>query len=196
MQSPIKWIEINKKKVIANLMAASKPDNNFIKKLALEAKSLREKGRISDEEYMMLNRSFYLQKMLYDESIGDYEALTPAEVENVFKQNEQIAIESQKQLVEKKQENEETQKCLSVSESKNDEIVRKVSEIFNIGLDISHRTVTVILVTLTIIGLFLWGLVTEIILGLLTIIGICFGFNLMKYKTKLKQRFLTWLSSL
>lgn len=113
MQSPKKWIQINQEKLLADCIAAIQPNDLFVKKLVVEAKKLKDSGKVSADEFLAVSRSYFIQDMLMKETLGDPDGVNGASIEEVInKIRKDATFIPEQQLQAEKLKNQELENQL------------------------------------------------------------------------------------
>jgi len=199
MQSPVKWTSLNEKKVIADCVAALQPDNLFVKRLVDEAMKLKDSGKVSDDEFLAVSRSYFVQEMLMEETLGDPESITSRSIEDIIQKirfdaaylpNQQLKLE--KERVQELESKISTYEHLSAKRRSDLEMsVRKKVET---TLKIAFVILIIILIT-SIVVPFLpniklaWKIIWIILVAFFTVLSVGYGCNLKG----LRMQIVEWL---
>lgn len=210
LQSPQKIENLNTKKFIADCYSATQPSNELIKKYIQEVEKLKKEKSINNDEYYLLRTHRASLNLLEKKTMGDPEAFDGSSAEDILdsimdsikgKETEKLNIE--------KEEHENTKDKLSKAENATNILEEKLEiKSENIAKSIS-QFIFVFLVILTgfclvvnlfseffkpneYLKIFLW-----VFIGIVTLLNISTGFNIMGLKTKLrasiKIKVLYWL---
>lgn len=107
MRNPNKVIEINEKKIVADIYAALQPNEELLKRYIAELNKLN--GKITEDEYILLRDSFVARELLGEVTLGDpqnFTTKTPFEILNIMNS------EAYKHYNQEKNEHEKTKEQL------------------------------------------------------------------------------------
>ncbi len=113
INNPQKYREMNKKKFLADAVAAAKPSKLLIKRYLVEIKKLRDDKNITDDQYFLLRSEVRAIDMLSKKtfnSLENFEQKTPKEILSDLQREEAVVEKSKhaetiKRLESKEQEN-------------------------------------------------------------------------------------------
>ncbi|MDR2630842.1 MAG: hypothetical protein LBC60_07970 [Spirochaetaceae bacterium] len=120
VNTPIIASTINSFKIKAVALSAIRPDRDMELALQEEAKKLLDKGRITEDDYILVNTSYLIKDLLSDKHFGDASLITESSIYSILDEvkerligdkNEKID-EINKKLYEEKQKREKTEKEL------------------------------------------------------------------------------------
>lgn len=195
MQSPMKWIRINQKKLLADCMAAIQPDDLFIKKMAAEAKKLKDSGKVSADEFLAVSRSYLIQEMLMKETLGDPDEVNGASIEEVLKKiRADAAYIPEQQLQAEKVKNQELESQLLRYERdliekrvKLMQVARKIVTCFMNAVFALCMILLVVSIVIPFLGnvLLIWKIASVISAIFFGIFSIGYGANLKNWKDNL-----------
>lgn len=77
LRNPNKVTEISEKKIIANIYSALQPSEELLKQYIAEIEKLREKGDITEEDFILLRDSQIARDLLSNKTLGDPQKFTP-----------------------------------------------------------------------------------------------------------------------
>jgi len=83
LKNPHKAVEINERKIIAEIYAALQPSEALLKRYLTEVEKLRNDKKISEDDYILLRESEVARELLAEETLGDpdkYMPKTPIEI--------------------------------------------------------------------------------------------------------------------
>jgi len=130
MQSPVRWVEINQKRFLADCMALLNPSPLFIKKLIDEAQKLKDAGRLNSDEFMVVRSSIYVQQALMRETCGDADSINAESIEDVINRIRcEAAAPLEAQIKQKDIEVMELQKRTQTTEKEKQEYKNKLEGI-------------------------------------------------------------------
>jgi len=185
MQSPIEWMQINEKKIIADCISALQPDAFFIKKVIDEAKKLKDSGDITQNEYVLVREGLFVQGELMEKSLGDPDAVNTQSVREVLQKVRSDAAEiPQKQYIQEKTRNEmlsikleKLEKEIRERTIKNKSIARWWANV------IAYSVIGILLLVVIIVYLFApYSLLAYIMSVVLSILSVSYGFNILGIK--------------
>jgi len=206
MQSPVKWASLNEKKFIADCLASLQPDALFVKKLILEATKLKESGRIDDDEFLAVSRSYFIQDMLMQKTLGDSESISAERIEDILQKiKSDSAYIPEQQLKREKEKRQQLESQISVYEHSIRErdsrlelnIRRIVDVLFNFVFILS----IILLIASVVFPFFAWikspwKIIFIILAIFFGIFSIGYGFNFKGLKTKMVMwsisKVMTW----
>lgn len=158
IQNPIRYDAYNEKQILASCYSSIKLDNKSISKFTREVENLKDKQKITNEDYMLMKDYNVVEDMLSDKIMGDsdnidekttYEVIQEIkrsitlEYENrvVEQQNESLKNKLEKDAVEKKYNDLVNNiKLEAKKEAKVKSIVKVIAlvfiEIFLVGLEL------------------------------------------------------------
>lgn len=207
MQSPAKWIKINEKKMLADCMAAIQPDDLFVKKMVEEARKLKNSGKVSEDEFLAVSRSYFVHDMLMKKTLGDPEAVNGSSIEEVLKKiRADAAYLPEQQLLAEKTKNDELETRLKDYERESIEkytkanvAIRKFTGyLFNLLFVISLvlLVASIVIPFLSNISIF-WKVFSGFATVIFGIGSVGYGFNLKGWKDRLidttSERVITFL---
>jgi len=109
LRNPNKVIEISKKKVMANVYSALQPSEELLRQYVAEVKKLKEKGEITEDDYILLRDFQVAKELLGERLLGDPQRFTPRTPIEVL---DIIKSEGYKEYKREKEEHEQTKKEL------------------------------------------------------------------------------------
>lgn len=187
MQSPVRWVDINQKRFLADCMALLTPTSAFLKRLIEEAQKLKDVGRLNDDEFMVVRSSIFVQEVLMKETYGDAEAINAESIEDVLNRiRNEASVPLQQTIKEKDAELIELQRKYKSDVEKKDKYRAElenvaVGEAKNFTNIISTILWAFFIVTLTVswVGWPSWiKIVLKLLSCLFAIAGFGFGKNI------------------
>jgi hypothetical protein len=164
-------VEINEKKIIAEVYAALQPSETLLKQYLTEVERLRRDRRISEDEYILLRDSLIVRTELAEETLGDpsrFVATTPLELLEKIKKEAYERWEQEKKEHEKtKQELEKGKTEKIEKQAEYEKKAEKWAKIFSIMF------VLIALAVFSILQRFELPLIPKLVIsGMLFIIGL------------------------
>lgn len=199
MQSPVRWVELNQKKFLADCMTLLDPSPAFIKKLVDEAKKLKSAGRLTDDEFMVVRSSIYVQQALMQETYGNPDSINSESIEDVINRiRSEATAPLVRQIQHKNSEIFGLEQRKAEVEQKEQEYKDKLENIAVDKANIYTRIISFVLWGLFIIGLtasFIdWAFWVKKFLQILSacfgITGFGFGFNIKNIRKNIFSHFL------
>ncbi len=129
VQNPIRYDKYNEKQILASCYSSIKLDNKSLSKFSTELENLKEKQKITNEDYMLMKDYKVVEDMLSDKIMGNSDNIdekTTFEVIQEIKDNitknyeEEILKEKEANLISKKEKN--------IAEKKYEKLVANVKE--------------------------------------------------------------------
>ena len=71
MQNPIRYDKYNEKQILASCYSSVKLDNKSLSKFSIELENLKEKQKITNEDYMLMKDYKVVEDMLSDKIMGN-----------------------------------------------------------------------------------------------------------------------------
>lgn len=193
LKDPHKVVEINERRIIAEIYAALQPSEALLKRYLAEVEKLRNDKRITEDDYILLRDSQVARELLAEETLGDpdrYMPKTPVEILN------RIRKEAYDKYIREKKEHGKTKNMLeSEREGKTiffDELDKKADKTATYGA----YAVLVIFSLLSLLSyLKLEGKTKWIVSSILLFFGICAlcGINIKIIKRGIKKIILRFL---
>lgn len=106
-------VEINEKKIVAEVYAALQPSETLLKRCLTEVVNLEKKGKISEDEYILLRDSLIARRELAEETLGDpsrFTSTTPLEILDKIRKEAYGRWEQEKKEHEKTKQELEREK--------------------------------------------------------------------------------------
>lgn len=177
LHSPAQIEILSQKKIIADCYAALKPDEKIIAKYLDDVEKLKEKGRISDEQYILLRTHRAAINILENKTLGDINEFTSQTTEEVLdelivkiKSDETIKYLSEKEKHEMTQKERDEYKTLHIStqglleEKAQQEIQKQIDRNKKIKVKSESKSkTTILLIQILLLVLFLISLVVIVI---------------------------------
>ena len=129
VQNPIRYDKYNEKQILASCYSSVKLDNKSLSKFSIELENLKEKQKITNEDYMLMKDYKVVEDMLSDKIMGNSDNIdekTTFEViqeikDNITKNYEaEILIEKEANLISEKEKN--------IAEKKYERLVANVKD--------------------------------------------------------------------
>lgn len=193
LKDPHKVMEINERKIIAEICAALQPSEVLLKRYLTEVEKLRNDEKISEDDYILLRDSQVARELLTEETLGDpdkYMPKTPIEI------LDKIRKEAYDRYMREKKEHGTTRNILeSEREGKTiffNELDKKADKMATYAA----YTILVIFSLLSVLSYFkLEGKTKWIVSSILLFFGICAicGINIKIIKERIKKKILRLL---
>lgn len=213
LQQPALVETLNEKKIIADCVAALRPNEILIKKFTTELEKLRSEGDITSNEYYFLRTHSVAMNLLADKTLGDpdsFRDMTSKEIyeeikEVIRKKEQEIA---QEKLLEQQKKNEIITKQNEELSKESSELQQTVSKLHgNFGKisDSLSKTISITIIAL-LISIFIIGTIAQflkipllidnpilkvIIIGIAILCGVASvvtGFNIKSFRNSLERR--------
>lgn len=204
MQSPLKWIKINEKKLLADCIAAIQPDDLFVKKMVEEARKLKDSGKVSADEFLAVSRSYLIQDMLMKETLGDSEEVNGDSIEEVLKKlRADAAFIPEQQLQAEKAKSQELEIQLRNYErdsiEKHTKLMQAVRRIAVCIMNVLFVVFMILLVVSIIIPFLgnvslIWRIISAIAALFFGICSVGYGANLKGWKDNIKDNIVDTVS--
>lgn len=127
IQNPIRYDEYNEKQILASCYSSIKLDNKSMSKFIKEVDNLKDKQKITNEDYMLLKDYNVVEDMLSDKIMGDSDNIdekTTYEVIQEIKRN--ITIEYEKKVEEKENETLKSKLEKDIAEKKYNDLLNNI----------------------------------------------------------------------
>lgn len=209
VQNPIRYDKYNEKQILASCYSSVKLDNKSLSKFSTELENLKEKQKITNEDYMLMKDYKVVEDMLSDKIMGNSDNIdekTTFEViqeikDNITKNYEaEILKEKEANLISKEEKNIAEKKYEKLVENVKEEIKKeaKIKSIVKVALYIVIYISVIIvdlcfnivdLINKTSIFIIIVRIFVYIILAIPSLIEIRnFSKNYKKYITKLYKK--------
>jgi len=178
LRNPQKAVEINEKKIIAEVYAALKPSEVLLKRYLTEVERLKNDKKISEDDHILLRDSLLARDLLAEKTLGDPDKYTPKTPTEVLHKIKKEAYD--KYIREKKGH----QKTKSMLESEREEKIKTFNKLDKRADKIATYVGYAILVIFVLLSGFsyfkLKGIIKWIVSSILLFFGICsiFGINI------------------
>jgi len=187
LRNPQKFIEISKRKLIANIYSALQPKEKFLRLYLSEIKKFENDKKITEDDYILLRDSHVARQMLMEETLGDPDSFSS---KTLIEISERIKKESYSKYIEEKESHEQTRQELeNEKELKKtflnnlDKKAEKIASIGKWGVLIIF-IIASFLSYIKLTGILKW--IISIILLIFTILG-SFEIGIKTLKEKLKR---------
>lgn len=206
LQNPQKAIEINEKKIIAEVYVALKPSELLLKRYLTEVEKLKKDEKISEDDYILLRDSQVAMELLAEETLGDpdkYTLKTPTEILDKIKKEateilDKIKKEAYDKFIQEKKEHQKTKSMLESEREGKTKIFNELDKIADKIATYGGYAILVIFLVATLISYFSFKGVTKWIVSIiLTSFSICsiLGIHIKIIKEKIKKKILKFFRS-
>jgi|GEM_PF-2186830 len=118
--------------VISYNLAILQPSKDFLESWMFEINKLKEKGEITDEQYILLRDHQLARELLEEKTLGDPEQITvKSPVEILTEMEKRIRFEGEKELNKERRAHEETKRELESLRHENENFKKKIEQISN-----------------------------------------------------------------
>lgn len=127
VQNPIRYDEYNEKQILASCYSSVKLDNKSLSKFSMELENLKEKQKITREEYMLMKDYKVVEDMLSDKIMGNSDNIdekTTFEVIQEMKYN--ITKDYEAEILKEKEANLISKKEKKAAEEKYKKLVKNL----------------------------------------------------------------------
>lgn len=129
VQNPIRYDKYNEKQILASCYSSVKLDNKSLSKFSTELENLKEKQKITNEDYMLMKDYKVLEDMLSDKIMGNSDNIdekTTFEVIQEIKDN--ITKNYEAEILKEKEANLISKEEKNIAEKKYEKLVENVKE--------------------------------------------------------------------
>lgn len=129
VQNPIRYDKYNEKQILASCYSSIKLDNKSLSKFSTELENLKEKQKITNEDYMLMKDYKVVEDMLSDKIMGNSDNIdekTTFEVIQEIKDN--ITKNYEAEILKEKEANLISKKEKNIAEKKYEKLVANVKE--------------------------------------------------------------------
>lgn len=129
VQNPIKYDKYNEKQILASCYSSVKLDNKSLSKFSTELENLKEKQKITNEDYMLMKDYKVVEDMLSDKIMGNSDNIdekTTFEVIQEIKDN--ITKNYEAEILKEKEANLISKEEKNIAEKKYEKLVENVKE--------------------------------------------------------------------
>lgn len=200
LQSPVKVLSLNEKKIIADCYAALQPNDTLIKKFLNEVVKLKSEKKLSDDEYYLLRTHRVAMELLEEKTMGDPNNFTDKTSEEILEEiREGLRLEGEEKYLKEKEQHAETLSKLDLAKRQKEKIEKSVE----VRAEKISNTIGKLLFTAFVL-LFVFGTVVQfspnflnnqplyrgmliLITVLLGLLSVATGFNLKGFRDKIKM---------
>ena len=132
VQNPIRYDKYNEKQILASCYSSVKLDNKSLSKFSIELENLKEKQKITNEDYMLMKDYKVVEDMLSDKIMGNSDNIdekTTFEVIQEIKDN--ITKNYEAEILKEKEANLISEKEKNIAEKKYERLVANVKDEIN-----------------------------------------------------------------
>lgn len=129
VQNPIRYDKYNEKQILASCYSSVKLDNKSLSKFSTELENLKEKQKITNEDYMLMKDYKVVEDMLSDKIMGNSDNIdekTTFEVIQEIKDN--ITKNYEAEILKEKEANLISKEEKNIAEKKYEKLVENVKE--------------------------------------------------------------------
>ena len=129
VQNPIRYDKYNEKQILASCYSSVKLDNKSLSKFSIELENLKEKQKITNEDYMLMKDYKVVEDMLSDKIMGNSDNIdekTTFEVIQEIKDN--ITKNYEAEILKEKEANLISEKEKNIAEKKYERLVANVKD--------------------------------------------------------------------
>ena len=129
VQNPIRYDKYNEKQILARCYSSVKLDNKSLSKFSIELENLKEKQKITNEDYMLMKDYKVVEDMLSDKIMGNSDNIdekTTFEVIQEIKDN--ITKNYEAEILKEKEANLISEKEKNIAEKKYERLVANVKD--------------------------------------------------------------------
>lgn len=129
VQNPIRYDQYNEKQILASCYSSVKLDNKSLSKFSTELENLKEKQKITNEDYMLMKDYKVVEDMLSDKIMGNSDNIdekTTFEVIQEIKDN--ITKNYEAEILKEKEANLISKEEKNIAEKKYEKLVENVKE--------------------------------------------------------------------
>ena len=129
VQNPIRYDKYNEKHILASCYSSVKLDNKSLSKFSIELENLKEKQKITNEDYMLMKDYKVVEDMLSDKIMGNSDNIdekTTFEVIQEIKDN--ITKNYEAEILKEKEANLISEKEKNIAEKKYERLVANVKD--------------------------------------------------------------------
>lgn len=153
LQSPVKVLSLNEKKIIADCYAALQPSDMLIKKFLNEIGKLKSEEKISDDEYYLLRSHRVAMELLEEKTMGDPNNFTDKTSEEILEEIKKgIRKEGERKYLKEKEQHAETLLELDFTKREKEDIKKTIDTKVEKVSTLLGRASLIILILLLILG--------------------------------------------
>ncbi len=129
VQNPVRYDKYNEKQILASCYSSVKLDSKSLNKFSIELENLKEKQKITNEDYMLMKDYTVVEDMLSDKIMGNSDNIderTTYEVIQEIKNN--ITEDYEKKILKAKEVNEKNEREKNIVEKKYAKLMANVKD--------------------------------------------------------------------
>jgi hypothetical protein len=151
MRNPNKAIEINEKKIIADVYSALQPSEEILKQYVAELEKLKKDEQITEDDYVMLRDSQVAMELLGEHTLGDPQRFTTKTPIDIL---DTIKSEANKLYIQEKNEHEKTKEELVRDRKENNKKEESYKMKAKKGADIVGVSILVVFILVAVVAWF------------------------------------------
>ena len=129
VQNPIRYDKYNEKQILASCYSSVKLDNKSLSKFSIELENLKEKQKITNEDYMLMKDYKVVEDMLSDKIMGNSDNIDEKTTFEVIQQiKDNITKNYEAEILKEKEANLISEKEKNIAEKKYERLVANVKD--------------------------------------------------------------------